>query len=351
MCRLLSLAVLVAATARLSAQTPAPAARAVEAITAQEIARHISVISDDSMLGRNTPGPGIEMAARYVADQFAKFGLEPGGDNGTWVQRYRVPGGTATAPNVVGILQGGDPKLKDEYVVFVAHMDAQGIASGQQADSIKNGADDNASGTAGVIELAKAFSRPGARPRRSLIFLAVSGEEKMGWGSRYFMAHPPRAIQAQQVVASINLDMIGRNAIDSILVSGTRESDLGAVVDRVVAAHPELPMSPVASGHAFMFSSDHYFFAEKGVPVLYFKNGSGHGDYHRVTDSSDKIDPEKPARVTRLVFFVGQEIANAAQRPQWNDRGRQGLQKVQQGGPELAPGVPMKLPPVPEPAQ
>ena len=116
------------------------------------------------MLGRGTPGPGLELTARYVADQFQRFGLKPGGDNGTWLQRFPVRGGTdtMTAPNTVGILQGSDSALKQEYIVIVAHMDHIGFSRGRgQADSIYNGAADNASGTAGVIELAKAFTQPG----------------------------------------------------------------------------------------------------------------------------------------------------------------------------------------------
>src|SRR6185369_15630463 len=113
------------------------------------------------------------------------------GDSGTWFQRYPLPGDkSATAPNTVGILEGSDPKLKEEYVVFSAHMDHIGISSGE-TDSINNGADDDGSGTTAVIELAEAFSRSGARPKRSVIFLTVSGEEKGLWGSAYFAKHPP----------------------------------------------------------------------------------------------------------------------------------------------------------------
>jgi Zn-dependent M28 family amino/carboxypeptidase len=222
-----------------------------------------------------------------------------------------------TAPNTIGILEGSDPKLKDEYLVYSAHMDHIGITTGQ-ADSINNGADDDASGTAGVIELAEAFSRPGARPKRSLIFLTVSGEEKGLWGSEYFASQPP--VPAKQIVADINIDMIGRNWPDTIVAIGKEHSDLGATLERVNAAHPELRMNAIDDRwpeERFYFRSDHYNFARKGVPILFFFNGV-HEDYHEVSDSPDKINSEKEARILKLLYFLGQEVANAPKRPQWN---------------------------------
>jgi Zn-dependent M28 family amino/carboxypeptidase len=211
-----------------------------------------------------------------------------------------------TAPNTIGILEGSDPRLKKEYVVYSAHMDHIGITPGRP-DSINNGADDDASGTAGVIELAEAFSRPGARPKRSLIFLTVSGEEKGLWGIK-------------QIVADINIDMIGRNWPDTIVAIGKEHSDLGATLERVNAAHPELGMNAIDDRwpeERFYFRSDHYNFARKGVPILFFFNGV-HEDYHEVSDSPDKINSEKEARILKLLYFLGQEVANAPKRPEWN---------------------------------
>jgi hypothetical protein len=222
-----------------------------------------------------------------------------------------------TAPNAIGILEGTDPKLKHEYLVYSAHMDHIGITPGQ-ADSINNGADDDASGTVGVIELAEAFSRPGAQPKRSIIFLTVSGEEKGLWGSDYFANNPP--VPIKQIVADINIDMIGRNWTDTIVAIGKEHSDLGATLNRVNAAHRELRMTAIDDRwpeERFYFRSDHYNFARKGVPILFFFNGV-HEDYHQVSDSPDKIDSEKEARILKLLFYLGQEIANAPKRPQWN---------------------------------
>ena len=221
-----------------------------------------------------------------------------------------------TAPNTVGILEGSDPKLKQEYLIYSAHMDHIGITPGLP-DSINNGADDDGSGTIGVVELAGAFSRPGARPKRSIVFLTVSGEEKGLWGSRYFSEHP--TVPIRQVIADLNMDMIGRNWPDTIVAIGKEHSDLGTTLERVNRAHRELGMTAIDDiwpEERFYFRSDHYNFARKGVPILFFFNGV-HADYHQVTDSPDKINSEKEARILKLLFYLGQELGNDAQRPKW----------------------------------
>ena len=228
------------------------------------------------------------------------------------------------APNVVGILEGSDPVLKNEYLVYSAHMDHLGTA-GQPgsacratgADSVCNGADDDASGTAGVLELAEAYTARGARPKRSVIFLTVSGEEHGLWGSEWFVNHPP--VPLPKIVADLNADMIGRNWPDTIVAIGKEHSDLGATLNRVNTAHPELKMNAIDDRwpeQRFYERSDHYNFAKKGVPILFFFNGT-HPQYHRPDDAVDKIDAEKEARIVRLLFFVGQDVANAAKRPEW----------------------------------
>jgi Zn-dependent M28 family amino/carboxypeptidase len=227
------------------------------------------------------------------------------------------------APNVVGILEGSDPRLKHEYIVYSAHMDHVGTAglsggcTARGADFICNGADDDASGTVTVIETAEAFAQLAPRPQRSLIFLTVSGEEHGLWGSAYFADHPPVPIGS--IVANLNSDMVGRNWTDTIVAIGKEHSDLGTTLERVAAAHPELNMRPIDDlwpEERFYFRSDHYNFARKGVPILFFFNGV-HQDYHQVTDSPDKIDAEKASRIAKLLFHLGLEIANATERPQW----------------------------------
>ena len=295
------------------------------AITEALIMRHINVIADDSMLGRNTPSKGLEMTASYIASEFKRLGLKPGGDSNTYIQRYPLTkvvspsarGATAeSAPNSVGIVLGTDPVLRDEYIVVSAHMDHVGTSGTSPKDSIWNGADDDASGTAGVLALAEAFSQ--APPRRSIIFLTVSGEEHGLWGSSWFASNPPVSIK--KIVANFNLDMIGRNWKDSIVVVGIEHSDLGKTIMKVSAMHPELGITPMPDPwpqENFFGRSDHYNFARRGVPAVFFFNGV-HEDYHRPSDSPDKIDAEKESRVVRLIYHVMTAVANANARPEWN---------------------------------
>jgi hypothetical protein len=481
----------------LAAQSPASIQRAVKSITPDDVRRRIGIIADDSMRGRDTPSPELEEVATWIAGEFRRFGLKPGGDGGTFLQRYgilrkqvdteqsvvriagrtaatlkpgvdvyllrqlgpfphgevtgpivvlagppdtthplagadvrgawvaligtatpqglpldgrtataaveagavgiviisnrpdaqwqnrlartaqpsisvesREPGDTAhlvgffeirdataqttfgvdpaalraqatrsaqrldgvtvtyravervisraSAPNVVGILEGSDPRLKSEYVFFTGHMDHVGVGTPVNGDSIYNGADDDASGTVAVVEAAEAFARLQPRPKRSLVFMTVSGEEKGLWGSAYFADHP--TVPLAGIVADLNTDMVGRNWKDTIVVIGKEHSDLGATLNRVGAAHPELNMRPIDDlwpAENFYFRSDHYNFARKGVPILFFFNGT-HADYHGVGDSVDKIDAEKESRIIKLVFYLGLDIANAAERPKWN---------------------------------
>ena len=223
-----------------------------------------------------------------------------------------------SAPNTVGILEGSDPTLKDQYIVFSAHMDHVGVGEPVGGDAIYNGADDDASGTAGIIELAEAFSLMHPRPRRSMIFLAVSGEEKGLWGSDYYARHP--SVPVDQIVADLNADMIGRNWRDTIVVIGREHSNLGTTLTTVNDAHPELNMTAIDDlwpEERFYFRSDHFNFARRGVPVLFFFNGV-HDQYHQPSDEVDLIDAEKEARIVKLMFYLGLEIAQRDDRPRWN---------------------------------
>ncbi|KPJ81122.1 MAG: hypothetical protein AMS19_08640 [Gemmatimonas sp. SG8_23] len=235
----------------------------------------------------------------------------------TLIQRTRAD--TVSAPNVVGILEGSDPMLRDEYVVFSAHMDHVGMGTpDEQGDSIFNGADDDASGTSAVMEVAEAMAALRTPPRRSMVFLVVSGEEKGLWGSDWYATHPSVPLDA--TVANLNADMVGRNWTDTIVAIGKEHSDLGATLERVNDRHPELGMTAIDDiwpEERFYFRSDHYNFARRGVPVLFFFNGT-HEDYHARNDEPERIDAEKAARIARLLYYLGMEIGNADERPAWN---------------------------------
>jgi hypothetical protein len=313
---LLGAVALAAASTRCADAPTVPSAAAAGSITAAEVLHHVDVLAADSMRGRWTPSPELEEVAAYIAGEFARAGLRGGAPDGGYVLRY--PAGGTTAPNVIGILDGGDSLLHAEYVLVVAHMDHIGAGPGsgckaQGADSICNGADDNASGTAGVLEIAEAFAQLEARPRRSVAFIAFSGEERGLWGSSNYAAYP--AIPLQQTAAVINLDMISRNDPGTVLVTGLDSSSLGQLFNDVARAHGELSLA--TTPFADVGRSDHAPFAEQAVPYLVLFAGL-HQDYHRSSDSADRINPDKAARVARLAFYVALQIANDAARPVWH---------------------------------
>jgi hypothetical protein len=224
-----------------------------------------------------------------------------------------------SAPNVAGVLPGSDAALGDEQIVFSAHLDHVGVGSPDATgDSIHNGADDDASGSAVILELAEAFASLPLAPRRSVTFLWVSGEEKGLWGSGYFTQHPH--VPIDRIVANLNADMVGRNWTDTIVAIGKEHSDLGRTLDAVNEAHSELGITAIDDiwpEENFYSRSDHFNFARRGVPVLFFFNGT-HDDYHRPSDELEKIDTEKAARIGRLMFYLGLQIANEDEAPRWN---------------------------------
>jgi hypothetical protein len=272
--------------------------------------------------------PVIEVHQRGLRPLLAAAGIDP--DSLRLLQREQLrslPGLSigltlarrvvqARVPNVAGILEGSDPVLRDQYVLYSAHIDHIGISPGPR-DSINNGADDNASGVAGLLELVEAFSQPGVRPKRSVFFLAPSGEEDGLLGSAHFIQHP--TVPLQRVVANLNMDLVGRNWTDSVIAVGLEQSDLGATLRQVAGAHPELRMTPIADRwpeERIFYRSDHYNFARQGVPILFFTSGT-HADYHQPSDEADTIDGEKEARLVRLLFYLGVTVANADSRPRW----------------------------------
>lgn len=321
-----------ASTAPRTLQVDALAVRqAAESITAAEFARLVGIIADDSMRGRATPSPELELTAAFIAESFRSIGLLAGGDAGAFIQRYPFtwPQGTvpSTAPNSIGILEGSDATLRNEYILVSAHMDHVGVTGGGQncavsgADSICNGANDNGSGTVGVLQLARAFSSLPRRPARTIIFALFSGEERGLWGSAFFAKSPARPLA--QAVAVLNVDMIGRNATDSLVVVGKTYSTLGEVTDRITRSHPEVGMRLVDDpwNGTYFTRSDQYSFARLGVPSIFFFNGT-HADVHTARDEVSLLNTDAPARALRMIFYVAHDVASTAKRPAWDPAAR-----------------------------
>jgi hypothetical protein len=478
-----------------------PVATAAGTITGADVLQRIGVIAHDSMRGRNTPSPGLEMTAAYIASQLQSFGLRPGGDSASFIQRYpynsrsmdtsvpmievtsgattpaltfardffvipsaadsvvgtpwyvgtampgmtlppnlqgriviaavpdtvgttwqqrltalfpaamaagaagvilildpavtpesvaqvaaplagqlapfpifgvradavtallaaagleraalfsanapaareisalslrlRTPASVTTArvPNVVAILPGSDSILRNEYVVFSAHMDHDGVGTPDRGgDSIFNGADDDASGTTAVVEIAQAFAALPTAPRRSIIFLTVSGEEKGLLGSAYFVDHSP--VPVASIVANINMDMIGRNHPDSVTAIGLDYTSLGETAVKVAAANAALKLviAPDRTPEEQLFlRSDHFNFARKSIPAIFFTTGL-HADYHRPSDEVETIDTAKLARIARFAFLLGNTVANETAKPVWTKAGQDVLNAMRATG-------------------
>ncbi|MGD2071158.1 MAG: M28 family peptidase [Gemmatimonadota bacterium] len=244
--------------------------------------------------------------------------------------RWRVRGlftsEVSSPPNVVATIRGSDPSVSDQYVVVSAHFDHNGAGIPEASgDSIYNGADDNASGTAAVLEVAEALASLETAPARSVLFLLVSGEEKGLVGSSRFVASPTVPLAA--MVADVNMDMVGRNDPGTILAVGGSYSTLGPVAASLAADKEDLGLSvvldPGVDDHGFT-GSDNLVFACRDIPALYLHSGL-HEDYHRASDELALLDTDKVARVARLAFYLAHHVADAAEVPSWTDAGRDAI--------------------------
>jgi Zn-dependent M28 family amino/carboxypeptidase len=221
---------------------------------------------------------------------------------------------------VLGIIEGTDKK--DEYVVITAHYDHVGK---RNDSTIFYGADDDGSGTVSVLELAEAFAKAkadGKGPRRSILFMTVSGEEHGLWGSEYYSNHPVYPLEKTTV--NLNIDMIGRigseyikdkDSINYLYVIGDNKlsSDLTPITENINASYTKMKLDRKYNDpndpNRFYYRSDHYNFAEKGVPIIFYFNGV-HADYHRPTDTPDKINYKLMEKRAKLVFYTAWEMAN-----------------------------------------
>jgi hypothetical protein len=229
---------------------------------------------------------------------------------------------TRKGRNVVALLEGSDPNLRSQAIMLTAHHDHMGTANGH----IYNGADDNASGVAGLLEIAKALVRGNVHPRRSVLFVAYDGEERIFLGSYYYVTHP--IVQLDQTVANINMDMIGRNENDAnwpvppdgnanmVNVLGTRYNPgLRKIIERQnqqSGLKLDYKMD-VVDPDSLWSRSDHFWFAALHIPQVEFQTGL-HPDYHTDRDTWDRINYPKLTKIVRLVFLSVAELANSAER-------------------------------------
>ena len=312
------------------------------AVTESNVRRLLTALADDSLEGRATGSRGSAKAARLIANEMKSIGLEAAGDSGYF---QRVPLGVVlqgtrerpvayssfaaldtlpasqrrTAVNVIGILRGGDPVLKDSVILVDAHYDHLGIGVPVMGDSIFNGADDDASGTVAVIEIARALAQ-GPRPRRTVIFAATTGEEIGLIGTRWYLAHPVMPIAS--MTANLEIEMIGRP--DSLSggsgrawLTGFDRSTMGTLF-----AAASLPIVPDRRlDQSFFTRSDNIAFAQAGVPAHTLSSFNLHQDYHQVTDDASRVDFAHMTGVIRAAAAAVRLLADGPA-PTWYPGGR-----------------------------
>jgi hypothetical protein len=318
--------------------------QAAQSITEADVANHVGVLAHDSMFGRWSPSPQLNVAAEYIAAEFSRAGLRPG-NGGVFLQWFSLPsaqivpgsfaridspvhedvplsiqgpipvdtgpgepGGQFVAPNVIGWIEGSDPGLNDEYVVFTAHFDHIGTSpvASPSGDNVYNGADDNASGTAALLEIAEAFGSLRTAPARSVVFIATSGEERGLLGALYYVNNP--TFPLEHAIANLNLDMVGRNDPATVAVIRQSDSTLGELVQAVAALHGDIGVTPIDTpDDQLVRRSDCYAFLLAGIDALFFHSGV-HDDYHGLDDEPERLDAGKAAEVARLAYWVGVEL-------------------------------------------
>jgi Zn-dependent M28 family amino/carboxypeptidase len=295
---------LLAPTALLAQTCPDPASLAGGPLPLSAV----RYLADDVLKGRLAGSDGERCAGDFIAREFARIGLAPGGDNGTYFQSLdlasvlnpHAPGGTGR--NVVATLEGADAELKREWVVVGAHYDHLGegggpssLAPGERA--IHNGADDNASGVGAMLWAAERLAA-GPRPARSVAFVAVTGEESGLLGSAHFVKHPTSG--ADPIIGMINLDMVGRLNGGTLLVFGVGTAVEWNALLEPAAARAGVAIATKTDGYG---PSDHTSFYLKDVPVLHFFTNT-HGDYHKPSDDWDRIDVKGLTAVAAIVADV-----------------------------------------------
>ncbi|HWB10096.1 MAG TPA: M20/M25/M40 family metallo-hydrolase [Pirellulales bacterium] len=321
--------------------TGAPAAETVassvlSSITATDLRRHAERLADDTLEGREAGSRGGQAAGHYLGREFQRHQLAGGVASRSYYQTFG-----SQYRNLLGLLEGSDPQLQKEVILVGAHYDHVGYGNAQNSYGptgyIHNGADDNASGVAGLLELVEAFSRLEARPKRSILFALWDGEEKGLLGSEHWVAHP--TVPLDRVRLAINLDMIGRLQRNRVETFGIRS---GYGLRRLIS------LNNADTDLAFDFSwtmredSDHYSFYKRSVPVLMFHTGL-HSDYHRPSDDVEKLDFPGMERIVRLLFGVVYDAATEPRMLGFRPASKKETSETQQQRERRSPPPPGRL--------
>lgn len=295
-------------------------AAALNSITRSELQRHVEVLADDTFEGREAGARGGQAASGYIARLLQQWELQPGGDRGSYYQGFN-----GSCRNILAMLEGSDSQLAQEVIVVGAHYDHVGY--GTQRNSygpwgyIHNGADDNASGVAGLLELAEALGKLPERPKRSILIAFWDAEEKGLLGSKHWIGAPTIALQ--RVKCCINVDMIGRLSNRRVEVYGSRScAGLRQAVSHANASGLDLEFT-----WQMRDDSDHWPFFSQNLPVLMFHTGL-HKDYHRPSDDAEYINASGLEEVSRLMFQTTIALANADQVGRFRQESRRETEDV-----------------------
>ena len=304
-------------------------------ITEKELKDLIYVYASDEFEGRNTGDAGQKKAVEYLRNFYIENEIEPGDPDKDYFQKMKLNlrrgnEGEVDTENVIAIIKGTE--IPDEYVILTAHLDHVGYGrtgsrAGRNVNKIHNGADDDGSGTVAVLEIAQAFkeaSKKGKGPKRSIIFLHVTGEEKGLLGSAYYADNPIYPLE--DTVTNLNLDMIGRtdptregkNREYIYIIGSDHDSqDLHNLSEKTNSETVNIDLdyrfNAKDDPQRFYYRSDHYNFAKNGIPIIFYFSGT-HPDYHMPSDTPDKIEYDLLEVRSRLVFYTAWNIANREER-------------------------------------
>ena len=289
-------------------------------ITQDDLKTLVYKLASDEFEGRRTGEKGQKMAAEYLANYYKSHNIKAANTNGNYFQpisqEYFRGQSKNSSENVVAFIKGSEKP--DEYIVISSHYDHVGV----KGDKIYNGADDDASGTSAVLEISEAFKKAvdsGHGPKRSIVFLNVTGEEEGLFGSRYYTENPIFSLDG--TVANLNIDMIGRfdkqhaeNPEFVYLIGADKlSSELHNLSEEMNKKYVKLDLDYTYNDendpNRFYYRSDHYNFAKNNIPIIFYFNGV-HEDYHKPTDTADKIRYGLLQKRTKLVFYTAWEIAN-----------------------------------------
>ena len=340
-----SLLIAFAVAACTPAATPVGTApvTGADAITETDVRRILSALAADSMEGRETGTRGANKAAAFLASEMKALGLSPGGDSGyfqkvpfEWVPRTRVeprlrlldslgalaavaPENRRVGYNVIGIMPGSDPVLKDQVVAFAAHYDGIGFGPAVNGDSIYNGADDDASGVTTILEIARAFAK-GPPPKRTLLFMATTGEEEGILGTKWYVRHP--VLPISKMIAEMEVEMAGRpdslaGGSGKLWMTGYDRSTMGSMLR---AAGIPIVADPYPQ-FRFFERSDNIVFARMGIPAHTLSSYNLHQDYHTPADEVSRIDFAHLTAISQHAAAAARMLADGPA-PAWNPGGQ-----------------------------